>query len=60
MMNLSSAANRAESLMMVMMPSLASTSRGNPKPPFLSDQMSEVEHGEKAGESVTFALLRPL
>jgi hypothetical protein len=34
--------------------------RANPKPPFLSDQMSEVEHGEKAGESVTFALLRPL
>ena len=33
--------------------------RANPKPPFLSDQMSEVEHGEKSGKRVFFCALAP-
>ena len=34
--------------------------RGNPKPPFLSDQHRKWSTVKKAGESATFALLRPL
>ena len=38
----------------------ASSFRGNPKPPFLSDQHRKWSTVVLAGESVTFALLRPL
>ena len=34
--------------------------RGNPKPPFLSDQYRKLSTVVWGGESVTFALLRPL
>ena len=39
---------------------LTAGTRGNPKPPFLSDQHRKWSTVVLAGESVTFALLRPL
>ena len=37
---------------------VACLNRGNPKPPFLSDQKGRGAHMKKAGESVRFALRR--